>query len=96
MTFPYGASHGFELPYLFDYAGFVPDFSAAQRRLSDAMIHAWTSFARNGTPGGAWKPLDASGDGFFASLVPPRPVRRAAADFDADHKCAFWRSLASE
>ncbi|MCW5889337.1 MAG: carboxylesterase family protein [bacterium] len=93
-TFPYGASHGFELPYLFDYAGFVPTFSADQQELSDRMIRAWSSFAKRGRPGGTWKPLRRSGDGFFASLVPPRPVRLAASDFSAAHKCTFWRSLA--
>jgi hypothetical protein len=96
VSFPYGAAHGFELPYLFDDAGFVPSFGAAQRELSAAMIRAWTNFAKHGAPGGAWQPLEPSGDGFFASLVPPRPVPRAASEFDADHKCAFWRSLADE
>lgn len=95
-SFPYGASHGFELPYLFDYAGFVPAFTPEQQKLSDKMIRAWTNFAKNGRPGGTWKPLKRSGSGFFASLVPPRLVRKPSAEFDADHKCAFWRSLASE
>jgi para-nitrobenzyl esterase len=96
VSFPYGASHGFELPYLFDYAGYVPTFTAEQRKLSDEMIRAWTNFARHGNPGGAWRPLTRSGDGFFASLVPPGPVRKAASDFDQDHKCSFWSSLRSE
>ena len=92
-SFPYGASHGFELPYLFDYAGFVPMFSAEQQKLSDTMIRAWTNFAKRGKPGVGWKPLKRSGDGFFASLVPPTPIRKAASAFSTDHKCAFWHSL---
>ncbi len=96
VSYPYGASHGFELPYLFDYAGYVPTFSAAQQQLSDRMIRAWTNFAKHGKPGGGWKPLKRSGEGFFASLVPPRPVRQAASDFDADHRCSFWSALATE
>ena len=96
VSFPYGASHGFELPYLFDYAGFVPMFSAEQQELSDRMIRAWTNFAKHGKPGGGWKPLRRSGDGFFESLVPPKPVHKAASAFNADHKCSFWHSLASE
>lgn len=30
-TFPYGAAHGFELPYLFDYAGYDPMFTPEQQ-----------------------------------------------------------------
>jgi para-nitrobenzyl esterase len=93
VSFPYGASHGFDLPYLFDYAGYVPAFTADQQMLSERMIRLWTNFAKRGRPGGGWRRLERSGDGFFASLVPPLPVRRAAADFEADHKCQFWRSL---
>jgi para-nitrobenzyl esterase len=96
VGYPYGASHGFDLPYLFDYAGYVPAFTAEQRKLSDAMIRAWTSFAKRGKPGGGWRRLKRSGAGFFASLVPPRPVRMAASRFDADHKCSFWSSLGGE
>lgn len=96
VDYPYGASHGFELPYLFDYAGYLPMFSAEQQELSDRMIRAWTNFARHGKPGGGWNPLKRSGEGSFASLVPPQPVHKAAADFDADHRCAFWQSLAGE
>lgn len=96
LTFQYGASHGFELPYLFDYAGFVPTFTADQQKLSEKMIRAWTNFAKHGTPGGGWKPLDRSGDGFFASLVPPQPVRESMSSFSADHKCMFWSSLVDE
>ncbi|HEV7734771.1 MAG TPA: carboxylesterase family protein [Candidatus Binatia bacterium] len=93
VSFPYGASHGFELPYLFDYAGYAPRFTAEQQKLSEWMIRAWTNFAKHGKPGGGWTPLKRAGDGFFASLVPPQPVRKATSDFDADHKCQFWRSL---
>jgi para-nitrobenzyl esterase len=96
VSFPYGASHGFDLPYLFDYAGYVPAFSVEQQKLSDAMIRAWTNFAKRAKPGLGWRPLKRSGDGFFASLVPPRPARKAASEFNADHKCSFWSSLDGE
>ena len=55
-----------------------------------------THFAKRGKPGGGWKPLKQSGDGPFASLAPPRRVRQAASDFNAHHKCQFWRSLSGE
>ncbi|HVN64982.1 MAG TPA: carboxylesterase family protein, partial [Candidatus Binataceae bacterium] len=91
-SFPYGASHAFELQYLFD-ATPNPALTPDQVELSDRMIRAWTQFARNGHPGSGWKPLSRSGDGFFQSLVPPKPAREAASAFSDDHKCSFWQSL---
>lgn len=45
--FPYGAAHGFELPYLFDTG--LP-LTAAQRVLADRMAGYWTRFAAAGDP----------------------------------------------
>ncbi|SDH04197.1 para-nitrobenzyl esterase [Lentzea fradiae] len=49
--FPYGAYHGSELPFLFDYG----DVRLGERhqRLSAEMVRAWTTFARTGDPGWA-------------------------------------------
>ncbi|MFD0384762.1 carboxylesterase family protein [Streptomyces stramineus] len=47
--FPYGAAHGFELPYLFDLPTVTP-FTAPQRELSERMTGYWTRFARTGDP----------------------------------------------
>ncbi|MGH7223247.1 MAG: carboxylesterase family protein [Gemmataceae bacterium] len=96
FSFPYGASHGFELPYLFDYANFSPMFTAGQQELSDKMIAAWTNFAKDGRPGEGWKRLNRSGGGFFESLVPPKPIHEEVSAFSAYHKCSFWQSLPSE
>jgi len=85
VSFPYGASHSFELPYLFNLAYFSPTFTAAQQQLSDRMIRAWTNFAKDGDPGRGWKPLSRSGDGFFESLAPPLPKPEEGAGFSADH-----------
>lgn len=43
---PFGATHGFELPYLFTIA----PLTAPQRRLADRMTGYWTDFARTGVP----------------------------------------------
>ncbi|MGH7814387.1 MAG: carboxylesterase family protein, partial [Candidatus Binataceae bacterium] len=94
VSFPYGAYHGAELQYLFGAT--PPDaFTPEQVELSGNMINAWTRFAKNGNPGGGWKPLSRSGDGFFESLVPPSPQREAVSAFSADHNCSFWQSLPS-
>ncbi|MCX5192631.1 carboxylesterase family protein [Streptomyces sp. NBC_00249] len=89
--FPYGAAHGFELPYLFTTAPLAP----AQRTLSDRMTGYWTRFARGGSPNGpgspAW-PVFGSSPASVLSLGPGdggiRPVDAATA-----HHCALWDSL---
>ncbi|MFE2308567.1 carboxylesterase/lipase family protein, partial [Streptomyces sp. NPDC059411] len=88
--FPYGASHGFELPYLFDTG--LP-LSAAQRSLSERMTGYWTRFAATGdpnTPGAAprWPRSPA-----VLSLV-PGPAGIRTVDASAEHHCALWDSVA--
>lgn len=63
------AFHAAEIPYVFGTAGKVPPYwpkipdGVVDRRLSDAMLDYWTSFARTGTPVAAgaavWKPYGA-------------------------------------
>lgn len=92
--FPYGAAHGFELPYLFTS---VP-LTEPQRQLSEAMTGYWTRFARTGSPNGpgaaAWPRFAPSAAARVLSLAPGadgiRPVEAAAA-----HHCALWDALAA-
>ncbi|WP_127504287.1 carboxylesterase/lipase family protein [Actinoplanes solisilvae] len=94
VTFPTGAYHTAELPYLFtvDYAH---PLSAEQERLSDAMVGYWSTFARGGSPDGAgwpsWPRFGvrtyhiqrlATGDGGIVRT-----------DFERDHHVGFWRSF---
>lgn len=51
--FVVGASHTFELPYLFEVDAYEP-LTPAQQGLSNEMIHIWTRFARTGKAD--WKP----------------------------------------
>ncbi|MFD8020671.1 carboxylesterase/lipase family protein [Streptomyces lavendulae] len=89
--FPYGAAHGFELPYLFEQ---VP-LAGPQRGLSRAMTGYWTRFARTGSPNGpgaaAW-PRIAPGAASVLILAPGpsgiRPVGAASA-----HHCDLWDAL---
>ncbi|MFD0431849.1 carboxylesterase family protein [Streptomyces zhihengii] len=48
--FPYGAAHGFEMPYLFSALPTERPLSDARRALSDRMVDYWTAFARTGSP----------------------------------------------
>ncbi|MFJ4775945.1 carboxylesterase/lipase family protein [Streptomyces sp. NPDC088762] len=84
---PYGASHGFELPYLFTLA----PLTDAQRGLADRMTGYWTRFARTGVPGAAgapeWPRYGAPGS--VLSLAPgPDGVRTV--DARAAHHCGLW------
>ena len=95
LTFPLGAYHSAELPYLFpgiDVFGLPVTLSSQQMQLSDAMVSYWTKFAKTGDPNSFeepfWSPYSASSDE-FQSLIPPTPV--VESNFNTGHRCsAFW------
>jgi para-nitrobenzyl esterase len=95
LTFPLGAYHSSELPYLFpgiDVFGLPVALSSQQMQLSDAMVSYWTQFAKKGDPNSSgephWSPYSASTDE-FQSLIPPAPV--VESNFDSSHQCStFW------
>ncbi|MBB5118267.1 carboxylesterase [Streptomyces eurocidicus] len=92
--YPYGAAHGFEMPYLFPMET-VPAFSPEQRALADRMTGYWTRFAATGDPNSPGAPgWPRSGRGATVLSLAPgaggiRPVDAAAA-----HQCGFWDRLA--
>ncbi|MEH1123242.1 carboxylesterase/lipase family protein [Micromonospora sp. CPCC 206061] len=93
-SLPLGAYHAAELPYLFRLVGVDVRLSPAQQRLSRQMAHYWLAFARTGRPaaiGVAPWPAHGSG-GPVQRLAPDRTAPSDA--FTADHRCAFWASLA--
>ncbi|MFB7784907.1 carboxylesterase/lipase family protein [Streptomyces vinaceus] len=96
--FPYGAAHGFELPYLFSSVPTELPLTEAQRALSGRMADYWTNFARTGTPNGpgvpAWPVLRpaSSRSGPVQSLA-PGPGAIHPVDADSAHHCRFWDSL---
>ncbi|MFD7256476.1 carboxylesterase/lipase family protein [Streptomyces sp. NPDC059874] len=84
---PYGASHGFELPYLFTMA----PLAAPQRELADRMTGYWTAFARTGVPraqGAPDWPRHRSA-GPVLSLAPGADGIRTV-DARTAHHCALW------
>jgi len=95
LTFPLGAYHSAELPYLFktgNVFGLPELLSPEQRRLSHAMVSYWTQFAKTGDPISSgeplWSPYSASTDQ-FQSLIAPTPV--VESNFDSSHQCStFW------
>ncbi|GAA3751925.1 carboxylesterase/lipase family protein [Streptomyces tremellae] len=65
------AQHGAEIPYLFGPVTVGDDYDATDVQVSDAVQHAWTEFARTGTPrdpdGTPW-PACTSGDSRFTVI----------------------------
>jgi para-nitrobenzyl esterase len=86
------ATHGSELPYLFDLpnAPFPAQFSAGQQALAASMRAAWAKFAARGNPATRavpWPAISANNTPML-SLVPPQP--QLETDFATRHHCAFW------
>jgi para-nitrobenzyl esterase len=91
---PLGAFHASELQYLFPTGPNL--FTPQQAALSDQMIRYWTRFAATGDPNArrspTWVRFTSAGDR-FQSLAPGATA--SVTTFAADHRCAFWASLAS-
>ncbi|HEX3821091.1 MAG TPA: carboxylesterase family protein [Candidatus Sulfotelmatobacter sp.] len=95
LTFPLGAYHSAEVPYLFktgNVFGLPESLSPDQRRLSNAMVSYWTHFAKKGNPNSSDEPLwsrYSTSTDEFQSLIPPVPV--VEFNFDSSHQCStFW------
>lgn len=85
-SFPAGASHMLELPYLFSVRYLTP---APQEKLSALMIDRWTQFAATGDAG--WPTYQGK---YVQSLVAdPDGVHNT--DYRTDHKLDFWRELSN-
>jgi para-nitrobenzyl esterase len=85
------ATHGSELPYLFDLpnAPLQDPLNADQQALAASMRAAWANFAASGDPSTADAPWPAFGDaGQGMLLVTPQP--QLDADFSSRHHCPFW------
>jgi para-nitrobenzyl esterase len=85
------ATHGTELPYLFDQpnAPHPAILSADQQALAASMRADWANFAARGDPSSRALPWSSFGHGAkVLSLVPMQST--VETDFSAAHHCAFW------
>ncbi|MFG2547715.1 carboxylesterase/lipase family protein [Streptomyces sp. NPDC048594] len=87
-SFPMGASHTFELPYLFELEEIAP-LDEAQRALSEVMIRTWSRFARTGTTD--WAPGTPASANARSFASGPGGVR--SVDLAEEHRFGFWKSL---
>ncbi|MGH3353580.1 MAG: carboxylesterase/lipase family protein [Nocardioides sp.] len=101
--FPPGAYHGSELPMLFDLGDSYASLSKQQKALSTTMIKYWTGFARSGNPNAhdlaRWPRLPrlpVAGAGPRTLSLDSGPGGITRVDLEADHRCAFWESVAAE
>jgi para-nitrobenzyl esterase len=91
VSFPYGATHTDELPFLFTLPETPATLSNAEQTLATQMKSYWTGFAQGGNPNSsqtpAWAPFSAA-IGNVQSLNTPRPG--AELNYAAEHHCNFW------
>ncbi|MEO7170262.1 MAG: carboxylesterase family protein [Sphingomonas sp.] len=98
------AFHASELPYVFGTAGQTPPYwpkipdTLVERRLSDAMMSYWTSFATTGDPVAkgqpAWLPYGKEAN-YMAFAQVPTPGRKLFPGMFALHEAAVCRRHAA-
>ncbi|MFF4244684.1 carboxylesterase/lipase family protein [Streptomyces sp. NPDC001822] len=96
--FPYGAAHGFEMPFLFTSFPTGGPRNDGQRALSDQMIDYWTDFARTGnpnTPGAPFWPALRASSPHAPSVqsLAQGPGGIHPVDPYPAHECSLWDGL---
>jgi para-nitrobenzyl esterase len=106
-SFPFGATHVDDLPYLWEYLGHTLPFSDDQLELSDQMIGFWSAFQHRASPNGPYLPewprfngaqewmSLAACDTPESSEEPPAACSEARdiSSLVAYHKLDFWASI---
>jgi len=82
------ATHGAELPYLFDQPNTPVTLDPAQQALAASMRTDWASFAASGNPSSRALPWPSFIGTRVLSLVPLQS--QVTTDFAAAHHCSFW------
>ena len=94
-TFALGASHTYELPYIFPGfhggAGKPVTLNPLQEQLSNKMVHYWTTAAQAGDREAEWPRYSAAQE-IYLRLTLPEP-RLTSEIFSKTHKCDFWDKM---
>ena len=87
-----GATHGAEMPYLFDLVPGQPALTPAQQALATDLVGAWGRFVVRGDPAGPIQWPRWNGDGPILSIVSTGPglAPKPATEFAAAHHCGLW------
>ena len=100
VSFPMGAYHTSEIPFLFPGfhggTGKAKPFTPGEQKLSDAMIDAWAGFAKTGKPAptaiGPWPVYDPKRDNYQSIDVAMSSNKDGYGD---RNNCAFWDKIAA-
>jgi para-nitrobenzyl esterase len=101
LSFPHGAAHTIDLQFFFPLwhggpMGTPHPLTIQERKLSDEMVAAATSFMSTGDPNfegnHPWPRYDADSPIYFSENV-PRLSTLKESDFSSAHQCAFWDSI---
>jgi para-nitrobenzyl esterase len=82
------ATHGAELPYLFDQPNTPVTLDPDQQALAASMRTDWASFAATGNPSSRALPWPSFNGTRVLSLVPLQS--QVTTDFATAHHCSFW------
>jgi para-nitrobenzyl esterase len=82
------ATHGAELPYLFDQPNTPVVLDPDQQALAVSMRTDWASFASTGNPSSSALPWSSFNRARVLSLVPLQS--QMTTDFATAHHCSFW------
>ena len=82
------ATHGAELPYLFDQPNTPVTLNPDQQALAASMRTDWASFAGTGNPSSRALPWPSFNGTRVLSLVPLQS--QVTTDFATAHHCSFW------
>lgn len=96
-SFPIGAAHTSEVPYLWQSETAVP-LDAVQLKTSRAMIESWAQFAAAGNPnstGTAVWPQFGETESRIAFQAGGATAVLSGSSYAADHHCGLWTELAT-
>jgi para-nitrobenzyl esterase len=101
LSFAHGAAHTIDIQFLFpDWhggpLGAVHKLTTQEQTLSRQLVAYWTSFMYAGNPNHAsvrpW-PIYTADSAIYLSQNVPDSSPMPAADFQAEHNCAFWDTV---
>jgi para-nitrobenzyl esterase len=96
-SFPPGAFHAADVPYIFNDPEFEKSATSEQQHLSWQMIKYWTNFARTGNPNGdglpLWQPFQQDTIVPHVQYLAPGEGGIHSVNYVEEHQLDFWSGL---